>query len=92
LRRRKSPPLSFPTRESTLRCDPFKLIPSSKLSLRISIRFCLSWGPFLTLPLAPRGEICPLGGMFTPLFTPRGEHSLQFRRIEGRTENCTPKG
>jgi hypothetical protein len=27
-------------------------------------------GPFLTSPLAPRGEICPLGGMFTLLFTP----------------------
>jgi hypothetical protein len=26
--------------------------------------------------LAPRGEICPLGGMFTPSFTPRGEHSV----------------
>jgi hypothetical protein len=47
-------------------------------------------GPFLTSPLAPRGEICPLGGMFTPLFTPRGEHSLLFRRMEGQTENFTP--
>jgi hypothetical protein len=27
-------------------------------------------GRFLTSPLAPRGEICPLGGMFTPSFTP----------------------
>jgi hypothetical protein len=42
--------------------------------------------------LGPRGEICPLGGMFTPLFTPRGEHSLLFRRMEGRTENFTPSG
>jgi hypothetical protein len=40
----------------------------------------------------PRGEICPLGGMFTPLFTLRGESSLLFRRIEGRTENLTPRG
>jgi hypothetical protein len=30
--------------------------------------------------------------MFTPLFTPRGEHSLLFRRMEGRTENFTPRG
>jgi hypothetical protein len=28
-------------------------------------------------------------GMFTPSFTPRGEHSLLFRRMEGRTENIT---
>jgi hypothetical protein len=56
-------------------------------------------GPFLTLPLAPlgvnlapRGEICPLGVKFTPSFTPRGEHSLLFRRMEGRTENFTPRG
>jgi hypothetical protein len=50
-------------------------------------------GPFLTSPLAPpRGKICPLGGMFTPSFTPRGEHSLVFRRMEGWTENFTPKG
>jgi hypothetical protein len=28
--------------------------------------------------------------MFTPSFTPRGEHSLLFRRMEGRTENFTP--
>jgi hypothetical protein len=46
----------------------------------------------LGVNLAPRGEICPLGEMFTPLFTPRGEHSLQFRRMEGRTENFTPGG
>jgi hypothetical protein len=30
--------------------------------------------------------------MFTPLFTPRGEHSLLFRRMEERTENFTPRG
>jgi hypothetical protein len=33
-------------------------------------------GSFLTSPLgmnlAPRSKICPLGGMFTPLFTPGG--------------------
>jgi hypothetical protein len=51
-----------------------------------------SRGPFLTSPLAPRREICPLGEMFTPSFTPRGEHSLLFRRMEGRTENFTPRG
>jgi hypothetical protein len=48
-------------------------------------------GPFLTSPLAPRGEICPLGGMFTPSFTPRDECSLLFRRMEGTTENFTPR-
>jgi hypothetical protein len=49
-------------------------------------------GPFLTSPLAPRGEICPIGGMFTHLFTPEGEQSLLFRRMEGRTDNFTPRG
>jgi hypothetical protein len=49
-------------------------------------------GPFLTSPLSPRGEICPLGGMFTTWFTPRGEHSLLFRQMKGRTENFTPRG
>jgi hypothetical protein len=29
--------------------------------------------------------------MFTPSFTPRGEHTLQFSRIEGSTEN-SPQG
>jgi hypothetical protein len=29
--------------------------------------------------------------MFTPAFTQRGEHSLLFRRMEGRTENFTPR-
>jgi hypothetical protein len=48
-------------------------------------------GLFLTSLLAPRGEICPLGEMSTPPFTPRGEHSL-FRRTEGRTENFTTRG
>jgi hypothetical protein len=42
-----------------------------------------SRGPFLTSPLTPMGEICPLGQMFTPSITPRGEHSLRFRRMEG---------
>jgi hypothetical protein len=51
-----------------------------------------AWGPFLTSPLTPRGEICPLGGMFTPSFTPRVEYSRVFRRMNGRTENFTPRG
>jgi hypothetical protein len=55
-----------------------------------------TWGPFLNSPLgvnlALSGVICPLGGMFIPSFTPRGEHSLLFRRMEGQTENFTPEG
>jgi hypothetical protein len=31
--------------------------------------------------LGPQSEICLLGGMFTPLFTPRGEHSLLYRTL-----------
>jgi hypothetical protein len=46
----------------------------------------------LGVNLAPTGEICPLGVKFTPSFTLMGEHSLLFRRMEGRTENFTPKG
>jgi hypothetical protein len=44
----------------------------------------------LGFTLTPRGELCPLGGMFTPLFTPRGEHDLLFSRMEGQTENLPP--
>jgi hypothetical protein len=50
------------------------------------------------LATLPRGEVCPLGGMFTPSFTPRVEHSLLFRRIEGKQrisppgDNFTPRG
>jgi hypothetical protein len=29
---------------------------------------------------------------FTPSFTPKGEHSVLFRRMEGQTENFTPRG
>jgi hypothetical protein len=59
---------------------------------------CQPWGPFLTSPLAPRGDICPLGVKFTPLFTPRSEHSVLFRRMEVQKEispprdNFTPRG
>jgi hypothetical protein len=42
--------------------------------------------------LVPRGEICSLRGMFTPSFTPRGKHSLLFKRMKGRTENINPRG
>jgi hypothetical protein len=52
----------------------------------------ISREPFLTSPLAPRCELCPLGGMFTPLFTPRGEHSLLFGRIDGLSVNFTTRG
>jgi hypothetical protein len=56
------------------------------------------WSLPLGVNLAPRGELGPQGwtlsprGMFTPSFTPRGEHSLLFRRMEGRSENFTPQG
>jgi hypothetical protein len=45
---------------------------------RHSAPFLICRGPCLTslwppgVNLAPRVEICPLGGMFTPLFAPRG--------------------
>jgi hypothetical protein len=38
-----------------------------------------------------RGVICPLGGIFTTLFIPRGEHSLLFRILEGRTDDFNPR-
>jgi hypothetical protein len=62
----------------------------------------LAWGPFLTKPLAPRDEVCPLGWMF-PLSSPppaplvvntlycleewRGKH-----RISPPWYNFTPRG
>jgi hypothetical protein len=30
--------------------------------------------------------------MFTPSFTLTGEHTILFRRMEGWTENFTPRG
>jgi hypothetical protein len=58
---------------------------SSPTRLQLTIG---TWGPFWTSTLAPRDEICPLGEMFTPSFTPRGKHSLLLRRIE----NVNPQG
>jgi hypothetical protein len=52
----------------------------------------MSRGTFSTSPLAPRGEVCPLGEMFTPSFTPRREHYLLFLRMEGWIENFIPRG
>jgi hypothetical protein len=54
-------------------------------------------GPFLPSPLAPRGEICPLGVKFTPSFTLRGEHYCleEWRgeqRISPPGDNFTPMG
>jgi hypothetical protein len=46
----------------------------------------------LNFTFGPRGDIWPLGGMFTPLFARRGEHSLLFRRMEGQADNFTPMG
>jgi hypothetical protein len=43
------------------------------------------WTSPLEVNSAHRGGICPVGGMFTPSFTHMGEHSLPFRRMEGRT-------
>jgi hypothetical protein len=64
-----------------------KISPLGRVKLRMALR-----SPFLTSPLAPRGEICPRGVKFTPSFTPRDEHSLLFRRMERWTENFTPRG
>jgi hypothetical protein len=47
-------------------------------------------GPFLTLPLTPRGEIRSLGVMFTPSFNPKREHSLLFRRMKGELRISPP--
>jgi hypothetical protein len=40
--------------------------------------------------LNTRGELCSLGGLFTPSVTLRGEHSLMFRRTKGLTEGLQP--
>jgi hypothetical protein len=49
--------------------------------------FLLPW-----VNLAPRDELWPLGGMFTPLFNPRVEHTFLFGRTKGRTEGLHPWG
>jgi hypothetical protein len=41
---------------------------------------------------APRGELCPLGVMFTPSFTPSGEPTLLLRRMKGLTNDLHPWG
>jgi hypothetical protein len=51
----------------------------------------LGWSLPLGVNLASRGELCPVGGIFTPSFTPSGEHSLLFKRMEGQTVNFTPR-
>jgi hypothetical protein len=51
--------------------------------------FFLHWPP--GVKLAATGVICPLGAMFTPSFTPRGEHSLLFRRMEGKQMISLPR-
>jgi hypothetical protein len=50
------------------------------------------WSLPLRMNLACGGELCTLKGMLSPLFTPKSEHSILFRRMEGRTENFTPRG
>jgi hypothetical protein len=49
------------------------------------------------LNFTPRGEIRPLGGMFTPLFAPRGECSYNLEEWRGKQlisppgDNFTPR-
>jgi hypothetical protein len=50
------------------------------------------WPVFNNMVYPHGGELCPLGGMFTPSFTPRGERSLLFRRMEGQAENFNLRG
>jgi hypothetical protein len=56
----------------------------------------IGWTPGVNfsprVTLAPMGELCPLKGLFIPSFTPRGEHSLMFRRTKGQTEGLLPWG
>jgi hypothetical protein len=42
--------------------------------------------------LGPRGDLRPLGVLFAPSFTLRGEDSLMFRRMKGQTEGLHPGG
>jgi hypothetical protein len=35
-------------------------------------------------------SFCALGGLFTPSFTPTGEHFLMYTGIKGRTEGLHP--
>jgi hypothetical protein len=50
------------------------------------------WNLPLGAALASRGDLCPLGILFTPSCITRGEHSLMFRRMMGQTEGLHPWG
>jgi hypothetical protein len=49
------------------------------------------WSLPFGVNLAPRGEIRSLGGMLTPSFSPRGEHSLLFIGMEVQKKIFTPR-
>jgi hypothetical protein len=42
--------------------------------------------------LGPQSELCPLGGLFTPSFTPRGEHPHCLEEWRGEQRVFTPRG
>jgi hypothetical protein len=54
---------------------------------------CSRW-PFLTSPLALRGELRPQGWNLSPRgnVPPSGEHSLMFRRMDGANREFHPHG
>jgi hypothetical protein len=55
----------------------------------------LQHGLPLGVNLAPRGDICPLGEMFTPSFTLSGYYLKEWRdelRISPPGDNYTPRG
>jgi hypothetical protein len=88
LRHLRSHPRSGIAQRCQLQVGPYQVT-----IIYIDLRAILNFTPGpqgrtspLGVNLALRGEICPLGGMFTPSFTPRGKHYLLFRRMEGQTE------
>jgi hypothetical protein len=80
---------------ATLLPRPHRLGENRKLFFSFLARtirnfFSCKQRPVFNNMVCPQGvNFSPLGGMFAPLFTPRGEPSLLFRRMEGQTENFT---
>jgi hypothetical protein len=82
------------------------LVPSSVAGNSISSFVCTNAATYVDISLlrtvfnntswplgvkfAPRGELRPLGVLYTPSFFPRGEHYLMFKRTKGQTEGLHP--
>jgi hypothetical protein len=81
----------------TFRALLYSSIDMGTLHLQRPVFNYISWLP--GVKFSPRGELGPHGltlshswGLFFPLFTPRGEHTLMFWRTKEKTEFLHPYG